>query len=71
LDELYWGPESWFAHRTPKPDGTLYSEEEAAILASHVPEYKKIEKESKENGTWLQMPDGSTWEGDPRSWVMM
>ena len=71
LCELDWSPESWFALRTPKPDETLYNEEEASILASHVPEYKKIERKAKKNGTWLKMPDGSTWEGDPRSWVMM
>lgn len=31
----------------------------------------KIEHQAKANGTWLKMPDGSTWKGDPRSWVQM
>lgn len=69
--ELDWSPESWFSKRVRKPDGTLYNKQEAKILASHVPEYHNIEQTSKANGTWLKMPDGSTWEGDPRSWVMM
>ena len=69
--ELDWTPESWFSKRVPKPDGTFYNEDEAARLASHVPEYYNIEQTAKQNGTWLKMPDGSTWEGDPRSWVMM
>ena len=69
--ELDWSPESWFSKRVAKPDGTLYNNKEASRLASHVPEYHNIEKTAKENGTWLKMPDGSKWEGDPRSWVMM
>lgn len=69
--ELDWSPDSWFSKRVAKPDGTLYNDEEAARLASHVPEYNEIEQTAKENGTWLKMPDGSTWKGDPRSWVMM
>lgn len=69
--ELDWSPESWFSKRAAKPDGTYYNEEEAARLASHVPEYLTIEENAKNNGTWLQNSDGSKWEGDPRSWVMM
>ena len=69
--ELDWTPESWFSKRVRKPDGTYYTDEDAARLASHVPEYLAIEEEAKNNGTWLQMLDGSKWTGDPRSWVMM
>lgn len=69
--ELDWSPESWFSKRVPKFDGSLYDEQEAQRLASHVPEYHNIEQTAKANGTWLKMPDGSIWEGDPRSWVMM
>lgn len=69
--ELDWSPDSWFSKRVAKPDGTLYNDEEAARLASHVPEYNNIEQTAKANGTWLKMSDGSIWKGDPRSWVMM
>lgn len=69
--ELDWSPESWFSKRVAKPDGTYYDEDEAKRLASHVPEYNQIEQNAKANGTWLKMPDGSTWQGDPRSWIMM
>lgn len=65
--ELDWSPESWFSKRA----GGKYDAEDVKALESHVPEYLKIEKEAKANGTWLKMPDGSTWQGDPRSWVQM
>lgn len=64
---LDWTPENWFGTRIKG----LYDAEDAAALSSHVPEYRTIEREAKKNGTWLQMPDGSTWKGDPRSWVQM
>ena len=41
------------------------------ISKEHLQEYASIEKESKLNGTWLRMPNGSIWNGDPRSWVQM
>lgn len=41
------------------------------ISKRHLQEYARIEKESKLNNTWLKMPDGSYWKGDPRSWVQM
>lgn len=69
--ELDWSPKSWLGLRVVKPDGTKYTKQDERILASHVPEYLKIEKEAKKSGTWLKMPDGSKWKGDPRSWVMM
>lgn len=40
-------------------------------LQKHIPEYLEIERTAKVNGTWLKMPDGSTWTGDPRSWVQL
>lgn len=47
-----------------------YTPEDIEILKKHIPEYKKIEKRAKANGTYLKMPDGSIWNGDPREWVM-
>lgn len=63
--ELDWSPNNWLGKRA---DG-VYDAEDVAALKSHVPEYIEIEKTTKANGTWLKMPDGSTWKGDPRSWV--
>lgn len=63
--ELDWSPESWFSVRNS------YDKSDVKSLASHIPEYNEIERISKSNGTWLQMPDGSTWQGDPRSWVQL
>ena len=65
--ELDWTPEGWFGKR---PDGK-WDAEDVAALNSHIPEYLEIERVAKANGTWLKMPDGSTWEGDPRSWVQL
>ncbi len=68
ISELDWSPESWFGNRT----GNIgYDAEDIAVLNSHIPEYHQIEQQAKANGTWLKMPDGSTWQGDPRSWVQM
>lgn len=65
---LDWSPESWFGTRT----GNIgYNLEDVEALKSHIPEYLQIEQQAKANGTWLKMPDGSIWEGDPRSWVQM
>ena len=65
--ELDWSPESWFGKRV---DGK-WDAEDVAALESHVPEYHEIERLAKENRTWLKMPDGSIWKGDPRSWVQL
>lgn len=65
--ELDWTPENWFGTRLTGG----YDAEDVAALKAHVPEYHAIEEEAKRNGTWLKMPDGSTWEGDPRSWVQL
>ena len=65
--ELDWSLESWFNKRFDK----TYDAEDVAALRSHVPEYLQIEKTAKDNGTWLKMDDGSTWPGDPRSWVQL
>lgn len=64
---LDWSPESWFKYRSDQK----YDAEDVAALEAHVPEYHEIERVAKANGTWLKMPDGTTWEGDPRSWVQM
>lgn len=66
--ELDWSPESWFSTR---PKGVGYDAEDVATLKKHIPEYHEIERKAKANGTWLKMPDGSTWTGDPRSWVQL
>lgn len=65
--ELDWSPESWFSTRV----NGLYDAEDVAALKSHIPEYLIIEQKAKANGTWLKMPDGSTWTDDPRSWVQL
>lgn len=67
ISELDWSPESWFGTRTTGG----YDAADVAALQSHLPEYLQIEQQAKTNGTWLKMPDGSTWEGDPRSWVQL
>ena len=65
--ELDWSSESWFGKYRPKE----YDASDIAALKSHIPELHQIEKQAKAKGTWLKMPDGSTWEGDPRGWVML
>lgn len=67
ISELDWSPESWFKTRVNRK----YDKKDIASLKSHVPEYLQIEQQAKADGTWLKMPDGSTWQGDPRSWVQM
>ena len=65
--ELDWSPEGWFGTRA----NGVYDTEDVTALQFHLPEYLEIEKAAKANGTWLKMPDGSTWKGDPRSWVQL
>ena len=67
VSELDWSPEEWFGKYRPKE----YDATDIAALESHIPEFHQIERQAKANGTWLKMPDGSTWEGDPRGWVML
>lgn len=71
--ELDWSPKSWFEEAAGRKykDGSKnqYNDADIKALESHIPEYEEIERTAKLNGTWLKMPDGSTWEGDPRSWV--
>jgi len=71
--ELDWSPKSWYEEAAGRryKDGspTQYNDRDIKALESHVPEYIEIERKAKQDGTWLKMPDGSTWEGDPRSWV--
>ena len=66
--ELDWSPKSWFEEAG---NWKGYTQEDIDILASHVPEYHEIERVAKANGTWLKLPNGKTWEGDPRSWVQL
>ena len=65
--ELDWSPEGWLSKR----ENGIYDAEDVAALQSHIPEYIGIEKAAKENNTWLKLPDGSIWQGDPRSWVQL
>lgn len=67
VSQLDWSPQSWFGDAGKR---TKWTKEDEKILQSHVPEYLNIERESKENGTWLKMQNGDIWEGDPREWVM-
>ena len=67
VSELDWSPESWFGTRV----NGKYDAEDVVALKSHLPEYYQIEQQTKADGTWLKMPDGSTWKGDPRSWVQL
>lgn len=64
---LDWSPEGWFGTRVTGN----YDDEDIKALNAHLPEYLEIERIAKANNTWLKMPDGSKWEGDPRSWVQM
>lgn len=69
--DLDWS-KNWFEAAGRKyKDGspTEYTDKDIKKLESHIPEYIEIERKAKADGTWLKMPDGSTWEGDPRSWV--
>ena len=68
VSELDWTPEGWLG-KTRK--GGKYDAEDISSLQRHIPEYHAIEEQAKANDTWLKMPDGTTWEGDPRSWVQM
>lgn len=70
--ELDWSPESWLnKRRGTDSNGNLYTDKDVQSLNSHIPEYLQIEEDSKRNGRWLKMPDGSEWTGDPRAWIMM
>lgn len=73
--ELDWSPKSWFEEAAGRKykDGSKsqYTDEDIKILKSHLPEYYKIEEQAKKNGNWLKMEDGSTWKGDPRSWIQL
>ena len=66
--ELDWSPTSWFEEAG---NWKGYTQADIDALASHIPEYHEIERETKANGTWLKLPNGKTWEGDPRSWVQL
>lgn len=63
ISQLDWSPQSWFGDAGKR---TKWTEDEK-ILQSHVPEYLNIERESKENGTWLKMQNGDIWKGPFRN----
>ncbi len=65
--ELDWSPKSWFQKRADKK----WTKQDEDALISHLQEYLDIEKKAKQNRTWLKNKDGSTFDGDPRSWVQM
>ena len=65
--ELDWSPKSWFQKRADKK----WTKQDEDALISHLQEYLDIEKKAKQSGTWLKNKDGSTFYGDPRSWVQM
>ena len=66
VSSLDWDPESLFK----AGNNESYTPKDLEILRSHIPEYIEIERASKLNGTYLQMPYGSTYRGDPREWVI-
>ena len=65
--ELNWNPEEYFK----QAGNTTYTQNDIAALQNHIPEYLEIERQAKLNGTWLKMPDGSIYKGDPRNWVQL
>lgn len=75
ISELDWTPKRWFndtrSDEYKLPNGLKYDAEDIESFKAHIPEYIQIEQRTKDNGTWLKMPDGSKWTGDPRSWVQM
>lgn len=66
--ELDWSPKSWFEEAGQWKD---YTKSDIDALKSHIPEYYEIERASKANGTWLNLPNGGKWKGDPRTWVQL
>lgn len=66
--ELDWSPKSWFEEAGNWKD---YTQNDIDALNSHIPEYLKIEETAKANGTWLNLPNGGKWKGDPRTWVQL
>lgn len=85
-EELDWTPSEWFSKRVPtqfKTELGRFNErrkvqyptdwdtEDAIALRKNVGELKHIERRTKFDGTYLKIPDGSIYQGDPREWVMM
>lgn len=66
--ELDWSPKSWFEEAGQWKD---YTKSDIDALKSHIPEYYEIERASKANETWLNLPNGGKWKGDPRTWVQL
>lgn len=70
VSELDWSPKSWFEEAAGRKP-FAYTQTDVDALASHIPEYLEIERTAKANGTWLMLPNGQRWQGDPRSWVQL
>lgn len=67
---LNWSWQDWFKDRINGAGHIKPSDFDKQSLYRHIPEYRQIEVATKRDGTWLKMPDGSIFEGDPREWVM-
>lgn len=67
---LNWSWQDWFKDRINGTGHIKPNDFDKQSLYRHIPEYRQIEIATKRDGTWLKMPDGSIFEGDPREWVM-
>lgn len=67
---LNWSWQDWFMDRINGVGHIKPNDFDKQSLYRHIPEYRQIEIATKRDGTWLKMPDGSIFEGDPREWVM-
>lgn len=59
-----WSAELWLNQRPEEAEPP--TREDYIIYNYNVPEAIYREKEAKDNGTYLQLPDGTPWTGDPR-----
>lgn len=73
--QLNWSSVDWFEKAAGRgfKDGTpsAYNWFDIIRLKYHTPEYWNIEANARKNGTWLKLSDGSSWKGDPRSWIQL
>ncbi len=69
--DLNWDAREWFNLRKTLNDEQKYNAFDIMSLQAHLPEYLSIEKLSKNRGNWLKNSDGSSFIGDPRSWVQL
>lgn len=59
---LNWDPHDWL--------GPTYTEERARQLKNNEPKLRELEIESKNAGTFMKLPNGSIYKGDPREYIM-